>query len=103
MILINIQRRKSDSKLFLSFLSCKNRYKETELKFFNQPFDDETFNLVDDILLPRPAGIESLTTDFEEVDTDLYRSRGRKMHTDSDSVEVIDDSSFDLFTASPLS
>lgn len=101
-ILINMQKRKSDNKLFLSFLSCKNRYKETDLKFFNQPFDDNTFNLVDDITNERPSGIVSLATDFEDIDLDLYaKSRGRKVHIEqSDSVGNGVDS---LFTAIPLS
>ena len=28
-ILINMQKRKKDGKMFLSFLSCKNPYKDT--------------------------------------------------------------------------
>lgn len=100
-ILINIQKRKKDGKLFLSFLSCKNRYKETELKFFNQPFDDETFNLVDDLLDQTPAGLVSLATDFEDVDLDLYKSRGRKVHTDDGEPGMVND--MDLFDLDPMS
>lgn len=101
-ILINIQRRKKDNKMFLSFLLCKNRYKDSSLKFFNQPFDEETFNLVDDIMERKPAGVISLATDFEDVDLDLYKSRGRKMHVGD--AEIVDDTetNIDLFTLSPV-
>lgn len=100
--LINIQKRKKDGKLFLSFLSCKNRYKETELKYFNQPFDEETFNLVDDLLEKKPAGLVSLSTDFEDVELDMYKSRGRKMHVYGDGTDdgVIDD--MNLFSLTPV-
>lgn len=102
MILINLQKRKTDGKLFLSFLSCKNRYKETDLKFFNQPFDEIKFNLVDDIMNDTPAGLISLATDFEDVDAELYsKSRGRKVHTSKTEINVVDDT--DLFNISPLS
>ena len=98
--LINIQRRKKDGKLFLSFLSCKNRYKETELKYFNQPFDEETFNLVDDLLEKKPAGLVSLSTDFEDVELDMYKSRGRKMHVEDSEDNMVDD--INLFTLTPV-
>lgn len=101
MILINLQKRKTDGKLFLSFLSCKNRYKEVDLKFFNQPFDEERFDLVNDITFEQPVGLISLATDFEDVDTDLYKSRGRKTHITSGQINAVDDS--DLFAMSPLS
>ena len=68
-----MQKRKKDGKLFLSFLMCKNRYKESEVKFFNQPFDEKTFNLEDDVLLKKPKGLVSLSTDFEDAAWTLYR------------------------------
>ena len=100
-ILINIQKRKKDGKLFLQFLSCKNRYKETELKFFNQPFSDVTFDLEDDIMDEKPKGVISISTDFEDVDMDLYKPRGRKVHIRDDQDEIIGET--DIFGLSPLS
>lgn len=100
-ILINIQKRKKDGKLFLQFLCSKNRYKETDLKFFNQPFSEVTFDLEDDILCDKPKGVISIATDFEDVDMDLYKARGRKVHITDDDNQVV--GSTDLFALSPLS
>lgn len=100
LILITMQKRKKDGKLFLSFLMCKNRYKESEVKFFNQPFDEKTFNLEDDVLLKKPKGLVSLSTDFEDVDLDLYEKKGRNKHMlDDGKGKVVDD----IFSLSPLS
>ena len=93
LIMINMQKSKRDGQLYLSFMCAKQRYQQPEKPFFNQPFDDKTFNLKDDILLPKPLGVVSLTTDFEEVDMDAYTNKGRKQHTGS--IEMIDDK-FDL-------
>lgn len=100
-ILINMQKRKKDDKLFLSFLLCKQRYQKSDVSFFNQPFDEKTFNLEDDILLKKPKGVVSLSTDFEDVDLDLYEKRGRSTHMidDDKPTKVVND----LFTLSPLS
>ena len=101
-ILINMQKRKKDGKMFLSFLSCKNRYKDTDLKYFNQPFNDKTFNLEDDILCKKPKGVVSLSTDFEDIDLDLYEKRGRHNHMilETDTPVAIKN---DLFALNPLS
>ena len=97
-ILINMQRRKKDGALFLSFMCVKQRYNQPEKTFFNQPFDTHTFNLVDDVLSDKPKGLVSLATDFEDVDMDAYTQKGRKVHTGK-PVNVIDD----VFDLSPLS
>ena len=93
MIMINMQKSKRDGQLYLSFMCVKQRYQQPEKPFFNQPFDTNTFNLKDDILLKKPLGVISLSTDFEEVDMDTYTNKGRKQHTGS--IEMIDDK-FDL-------
>lgn len=100
-ILLTMQKRKKDGKLFLSFSLVKNRYKEVEIKYFNQPFDENRFDLYNDILDNKPAGLVSLATDFEEVDLDMYEKRGRKRHVTSDNEEVIIQN--DVFNLSPLS
>lgn len=95
-----MQRRKKDNALFLSFLCVKQRYHQPEKTFFNQPFDVNTFNLLDDILDEKPKGIISLATDFEDVDLDAYTQKGRKVHTGTGkNVEKVDD----LFNIKPLS
>lgn len=100
-ILLAMQKRKKDGKLFLSFSLVKNRYKEVEIKYFNQPFDENRFDLYNDILDNKPAGLVSLATDFEEVDLDMYEKRGRKRHVTSDNEEVVIQN--DVFSLSPLS
>lgn len=98
-ILINMQRRKKDGALFLSFMCVKQRYYQPDRTYFNQPFDTKTFNLVDDIMDDKPKGLISLTTDFEEVDMDAYTNKGRKIHTGSaKTVNVVND----VFDLSPL-
>ena len=100
-IYLNMQKRKKDGKLFLSMALCKNRYKLPELQFFNQPFDENTFNLEDDILCKNPKGLISLATDFEDVDLDLYEKRGRTNHlSDSGRAANVEN---DLFDLNPLS
>ena len=94
-IMINMQKSKRDNQLYLSFMCIKQRYQQPEKPFFNQPFDDKTFNLVDDILLQKALGVTSLSTDFEDVDLDTYSPKGRKQHVVNGGVEIIDDK-FDL-------
>lgn len=96
-ILINMQRRKKDGKLFLSFSCVKQRYQQPDKVFFNQPFDTKTFNLEDDILLKKPLGVISLSSDFEDVDMDTYTNKGRKIHT-LGAVDMVDD----VFNIKPL-
>lgn len=97
-----MQKRKKDGKMFLSFLLCKNRYADSELKYFNQPFNEKTFNLEDDIMCKKPKGVVSLSTDFEDIDLDLYEKRGRNKHmiTETDTPMPIKN---DLFALNPLS
>ena len=100
-IYLNMQKRRKDNKLFLSFALCKNRYKLPELQFFNQPFEEDTFNLADDILCKTPKGVTSLATDFDDVDLDLYEKRGRTNHlADSGRAANVEN---DLFDLNPLS
>ena len=100
-IYLNMQKRRKDNKLFLSFALCKNRYKLPELQFFNQPFEEDTFNLADDILCKTPKGVTSLATDFDDVDLDLYEKRGRTNHL-ADNGRAANVES-DLFDLNPLS
>jgi replicative DNA helicase len=98
-ILINMQRRKKDGALFLSFMCVKQRYNQPDRTYFNQPFDTKTFNLVDDIMDDKPKGIVRLAADFEDVDMDEYTKKGRKVHTGGKPINVVND----VFDLSPLS
>lgn len=77
-LLIFMQMRKKDNKLFLSISCTKQRYHRPESPYFNQPFETETFNLVDDIYKEKPDGVISLKTDFVDIDIDHYSGKGRK-------------------------
>ena len=56
--------------------------------------------MVDDILDSKPAGLVSLSTDFEDVDEDMYRARGRKVVDFPDNATIQNDTT--LFTISPV-
>lgn len=82
-ISLNLERKKDNKILYLTFARLKERYRpSTKLTYFNQPFhQDNEFSLVDDILLSKPKGIISLDTNMEGVDADmLFNKRGRSMH-----------------------
>ena len=50
----------------------------------------------------KPKGVVSLSTDFEDIDLDLYEKRGRNKHMiiETDTPVTIKN---DLFTLNPLS
>ena len=82
-ISLNLERKKDNKILYLTFARLKERYRpSTKLTYFNQPFhQDNDFSLVDDILLSKPKGIISLDANMEGVDADmLFNKRGRSMH-----------------------
>lgn len=88
-LLLNIERRK-DGRLFLTFKRFKTRYRpHTKLDYFNQPFSpDNDFKLMDDILLDKPLGVISLSTDLEGVEVeDIISKRGRRV-VSSDNTPV---------------
>lgn len=103
-ILLNLERRKIDNRLFLTFKRSKSRYKPaTNLSYFNQPFrEDNEFMLVDDIFDAKPAGCVSLSTDMDGVDGDtLFSNRGRKHHMNN--IKKIDmPKTSDLFDLQPI-
>ena len=80
-IVLNLERKKDNQLLYLTFYRIKARYRpSTKLGYFNQPFNKENeFQLVDDVLNTKPAGIISLETGMEGADVDniLGASRGR--------------------------
>ena len=93
--MITMQKAKRENKLYWSFMCVKQRQQQPEKPFFNQPFDENTFNLVDDVLLPKPLELISLATDFEDVDMDMYSNKGRKKHVTDGTIQMVDDK-FDL-------
>lgn len=72
-IFLTLERRRSDGLLFLSFNRNKERYRpQSKLSYFSQPFDgDNEIRLVDDIMEFEPRGVQTLSTDMEEVDAEL--------------------------------
>lgn len=86
-IALNLERKKDNQLLYLTFYRLKERYRpSTKLNYFNQPFQkDNEFQLQDDILKPKPLGIISLDTNMEGADADaLFNTgRGRANHRNS--------------------
>lgn len=104
-IILNLERRKTDNRLFLTFYRIKERYRpHTKLEYFNQPFtEDNEFMLVDDILSEKSEGVISLATDLEGIDADMvYESRGRKQHTRKTIRMDHDTKEEELFDVVPL-
>ena len=69
-------------ELFMTFKLLKRRYRSTEendhlrrLEYFNHPFEvGSEIRLIDDVDLPKPLSLESLSTQFEPVED----KRGKK-------------------------
>lgn len=99
-IVLNLERKKDDNLLYLTFYRIKARYRpSTQLGYFNQPFKpDNSFQLQDDITKTRPLGIISLDTNMNGVDADsIIPSRGRQNHkSPMMTMEKESDELFDL-------
>ena len=71
--IINPEVKTDTNELFLTFKMLKRRYRSSEeneklrrLEYFNHPFDtNNEIRLIDDIELPKPLSLESLSTQFE--------------------------------------
>lgn len=74
--IINPEVKTDTNELFLTFKMLKRRYRSSEeneklrrLEYFNHPFEaGNEIKLIDDIDLPKPLSLESLSTQFEAVD-----------------------------------
>jgi hypothetical protein len=74
--IINPEVKSDTNELFLTFKMLKRRYRSSEeneklrrLEYFNHPFEpNNEIRLLDDIDLPRPLSLESLSTQFEAID-----------------------------------
>lgn len=74
--IINPEVKSDTQELYLTFKLLKRRYRSSEeneklrrLEYFNQPFEpNNEIRLLDDIDLPAPLALESLSTQFEAVD-----------------------------------
>lgn len=99
-IVLNLERKKDDNQLYLTFYRIKARYRpSTQLGYFNQPFKKgSSFQLDDDVTTGTPKGIISLDTNMEGADVNsLLPSRGRTNHElFSDIRKPEENSTFDL-------
>jgi hypothetical protein len=99
-IVLNLERKKDDNQLYLTFYRIKARYRpSTQLGYFNQPFKaGSSFQLDDDVTTGTPKGIISLDTNMEGADANsLLPSRGRTNHElFSDIRKPEENSTFDL-------
>lgn len=77
-IVLNLERKKDDMQLYLTFYRIKARYRpSTQLGYFNQPFkQDNSFQLQDDVTKSRPLGIISLDTNMDGVSVDSVMAQG---------------------------
>lgn len=78
-IVLNLERKKDNQQLYLTFYRIKARYRpSTQLGYFNQPFKpDNSFQLQDDVTKSKPLGIISLDSNMDGVNADTLMSKGR--------------------------
>lgn len=103
-IILNIERRRSDGRLFLTFYRVKDRDGNTpaEFEYFNQPFyEDNEFMLIDDILMSQPQGVTSLMSDMDSTNADLKFNVAGKKHSRDMVKESFETD--DYFNLTPLS
>jgi len=106
LMILNLERRKTDNKLFLTIFRVKERYRpHTKLDYFNQPFEDgNEIKLVNDLFNAEPAGVISLATDMEGVDADMLFDTKPKRHTKNKGSGFANAvSTDDVFNLTPLS
>ena len=104
-IALNLERKKDNKILYLTFYRLKARYRpSTKMDYFNQPFEIENeFMLRDDILSSKPLGIISLDTNMEGVDADLlFGNKGRGRTNHMNMMMDKDIRTDDIFDLSPL-
>lgn len=79
-IILNLERRRTDGKLFLTCYRIKERYRpHTKLDYFNQPFTEgNDIMLYDDIFDDKPAGVISLSTDMDGVNAEMLYDAPKK-------------------------
>lgn len=104
-IILNIERRRTDGKLFLTFYQIKARDGhggKPKVDYFNQPFYEENeFMLVDDVLMSKPLGVTSLMSDMESSDADMKFNVASRKHTRDIVKESFETD--DYFNLTPLS
>lgn len=103
-IALNLERKKDNQLLYLTFYRLKERYRpSTKLNYFNQPFQkDNEFQLQDDILQSKPLGIISLDTNMEGADADMLFNNGRGRSNHRNSMMDKDMRTDDIFDLQPL-
>lgn len=73
---VNPERKSDTDEKYMTFKLLKRRYRSTEineklrvLEYFNQPFEKgNEIHILDDLDLPNPLALESLSTKFEAID-----------------------------------
>ena len=100
LMILNLERRKTDGRLFLTIFRVKERYRPyTKLNYFNQPFEeDNELKLINDVLMDKPQGVISLATDMEGVDAEMVFDTKPKKHNryPSQDKDLVTDDVFDL-------
>lgn len=103
-IALNLERKKDNQLLYLTFYRLKERYRpSTKLNYFNQPFQkDNEFQLQDDILKSKPLGILSLDVNMEGADADALFNTGRGRSNHRNNMMDKDMKTDDIFDLEPL-
>lgn len=106
--IINPEVKSDTQELFLTFKLLKRRYRSSEeneklrrLEYFNQPFEPgNEIRLLDDIDLPAPLALESLSTQFEAVENSRGKENATRRETKKkkkkDFNEELNDDPFDF-------
>ena len=82
--IINLEEKKDDKQLYLSFSRVKMRYKPSKRTTFSHPFNiDNTMMLMDDIGLDNSLSVDYIGSDFtNDLDIDGLMKKKKKMNID---------------------
>lgn len=104
LIALNLTKT-SDDKRWMAYHRIKMRYGcDTELTYFAQPISTEGFYIMDDIMLDKPLGVISLSSDMVTMDeSEMMSNRGRRQIGKVKDLPVKDESALnDIFNLTPL-
>ena len=82
--IINLEEKKDDKQLYLSFSRVKMRYKPSKRTMFSHPFNiDNRMMLMDDIGLDNSLSVDYIGSDFSnDVDIENLMKKKKKMSVD---------------------
>lgn len=101
-IVVNQETKRDTGEVFLAFKLLKRRYRSSEddealqrLDFFHHPYEHgNTIRLIDDVLLPKPVSMYSLSTQFVSLEDS---KRGKQNVVKREEVQTNKQENFDPF------